>query len=1453
MPRGAGAGRETSFLSFDDAPNSPHPQAAFDGFGGQSYDSITTPHASTSTNQHPSSPDYSAPASGSNRSSPSKPSRLTRSRPGSSKDLASAAFADPSDASDRAEALHASPPRSNNKPPSSRGTRLGALLGRGMPGNNDGTHSRNTSSSTNHTEPTSSNDSSFFGRRNRSKALPQQADIDEMPDTTLTNPTVASTSNAARSASAMGMLDFKPESPRVDSNIAAEDARMGNGKPARPSSQSNLLDSITGGAQPSTSSTAAPQQSRGGRLGRLAYKKEDSIAFIAQSRNASQQMTAAAVRNSSLQDAERQQQQQQQQHQWSATSNASTYATTRGLGIEHVNDLASNDPRGYTHASSYRNTPDYNNGIDHTDAQDARVGVASTSAHTQSVASSSTTSSRAPSVAGTHAAVGYHNRFSRQNLSQQLTHDSSADSAEARAAPSSTEPQAAVTRTSFEKSSDSPRGTLSDAAIAALGAMSGASAGSLLNANGAPLSSKNILTIALQKAQNAVQLDSANNVTEAIAAYKQAVRLLEEVMERIAPRNGKRSRPSREEERRRLRVIHDTYADRIRLLSMIYSPEELDATDETTDTSFSSNAQPAITKADWLDRMRDDSQHQSLAAIPRMDGAEQLEPCGEMSPREDATSFLSITPVRTAFAGSSPSTVTQKDGGKGSPASNQHSWPRSPPVQNEALSPSIDTWPSRRRDHGGPNSRGSCGSRASISLSIADEQEAQDWKIPPPAAIAEEMPSISIEALSPDPNVSASPKKEAIRNAASQIRQEEMQATQHGRSDSDSSYQSTTTGSRLKPTTAAVGVQHRGAFGLDDEVRTPVTPYFDATGEPAIPAAEERASGGVEELQARTRDLSLTLTAKPRLEAVSATVTVVEKPVKMGLAQRARALSFKGPLLRQKASMPSLGGAKKEEPTPMPQASRPGSADLPLTTEPSASGRGEADRPTLWDLQPLSTSNTNGASNLTIRPNPNSNRPRASTASALVSASTATGTISQRRKVSNAAVLARVGDEPEAGVDVEGTGAGGMSRQRSTSQPAGLRRPSIPVAFVTANASTSNGTLPSVLGGGSGEGLPPPVPDLARTLSALELKRNPVETTKSTGEGHSETGLALAMPLPRTIAPTGIEVEKGEVARFLITDIFPSGLPSLAAGAPSYSTLTHTTFTSFSSSSSNIPVPAHALLKPFTLLSSIQTSISSSGNGAWFTPHLFIPSNIWRAATGLKLVSVETKLRTLDTLSTALEGVERSGIPLLMPLGSGVGLETSSGSRFVKVLEEFEFTLIQVQNSLSRKLTFIEAVVEGGVEEKKIASRFGSRFTRGLDRMTGGSGGQAKVLDSNTLHLYVEALSRVCGKAQVIGSHLKALLVAEGTISPLSSSFSNGAIGTSGTTGTGALQSPGIGSPNPHLTAYSALPKNIRASIMAKLKKASEFHTKVVLAFILHDLGLMLERVNRKGSGLFSD
>lgn len=1319
---------------------------------------------------------------------------------------------------------------------------------------NDGAQARNASSSTSHTEGTSSNDSSFFGSRNRLKAAPVHQDIDEAAEksagaSSSATSRLSSTDpqrDATRSASAMGMLDFKPDPSDNDNGSAATDPKSVKVRPERPSSQSNLLDAFANGSSRYSSSTAS-QQTRGGRLGRLAYKKDDSIAFIAQSRNASQRM-AAEGRNGNLEDTERHQ-------QWGATSPSSAFVAARGLGIEDMggpyivertsdrSELGAN-VRAYAHPPGYGSTLDDKGNLDRADAVqvESGVGVASLPAHGESIATSSNTSSRAPSVAGTYIGA-YHNRFSRQGYSQQTAQETSQE-AEPRATRASMEglPQvSASSRASDVKSTTSPRGTLSDAAIAAMGAMPGASAGSLLNANGAPLSSKNILTIALQKAQSAVQLDSANNVPEAISAYKQAVRLLEEVMERIAPRNGKRSRPSREEERRRLRVIHDTYADRIRLLSMIYSPD-VDANEETSDTSFSSSAHPTSTKADWLDRVRDDSQDEPATAVtPRVNG-DMLDPSMQYSPREDARSFLSITPVGTAFPSSPAQPSTQL---KSQQPQQQHPWPRSPPLPNTPLSPSLETSPRRRvRDHVRPGSRGSRGSRASISLSIADEQDVQAYRNQPPA-IAEEMPRISVEATTPEAvyTHAVSSNKEPVRDATRQVREAEVVMQQHGRSDSDSSYQSTATGSRLKP----AAPQHR-SYGLDDEVRTPVTPYFDASGDVGLP--DERASSVISTAEplGRQQKSSLTSLSRPRIESTGSSV---EKPAKMGLAQRARALSFKGPQLRQKASMPSLGDRKKGDvvaingfTTPKGKTHRPGSADAPSAESHSLQRTDVGnDHPTPWDLE--------ASSSATARPG--SNRPRASTASALVSSTTSAGTISQRRKVSNAAhnpdAQARQGlaGELEELRMLEDASAAMSSRQRSTSQP-GSRRPSIPAAFVSANASISGIALPSSLGGGgvspNGEQRPPPVPNLARTLSALELKRSVdakiSAVDASYGAADVSTG-SLAMPLPRPLSLD--EKSHGDVAgdnTFLITDIFPSGLPSLAAGAPSYASTFPPMQSSSASSRSN---PPHSLLKPFSIMSQLHHSITSpsASDGAQLTARLFLPHTLWRQPGGVKLVSVETKMRAMDALVVGLEAVQRGGEGLLMPLGSGAGLETVNGGRFVKCLDEWEGLMAEVQASLARKLPFIEAAVG---EVKGAKSSFGSRLTRGLDRMTG-SVGQAKAVDSALVGAYVDALARLFAKSSLLAAHLTAVLVADGSIPPQASA----AMGP-----TGALQSPtGIGKAHANLTAYSALPAHLRATVLAKLSKSSEFFARIVLAFVLHDTGILVDRTTKKGSCLFVD
>ncbi|KAI7901954.1 uncharacterized protein BX663DRAFT_513037 [Cokeromyces recurvatus] len=79
--------------------------------------------------------------------------------------------------------------------------------------------------------------------------------------------------------------------------------------------------------------------------------------------------------------------------------------------------------------------------------------------------------------------------------------------------------------------------------------------------------SKLILRSALQRANMAVQCDSMNDVPGAIHAYKEAISLLERVLSSV----------KKESERQRLQTIHDSYLERIRLLSSVNNGLEQDS------------------------------------------------------------------------------------------------------------------------------------------------------------------------------------------------------------------------------------------------------------------------------------------------------------------------------------------------------------------------------------------------------------------------------------------------------------------------------------------------------------------------------------------------------------------------------------------------------------------------------------------------------------------------------------------------------------------------------------------------------------------------------------------------------------------------------------------------------------------------------------------------------------
>ncbi|KAH9480451.1 hypothetical protein JR316_0007051 [Psilocybe cubensis] len=85
-------------------------------------------------------------------------------------------------------------------------------------------------------------------------------------------------------------------------------------------------------------------------------------------------------------------------------------------------------------------------------------------------------------------------------------------------------------------------------------------------------STREALTTALKFAKQAVELDSSTDSkpNDTIAAYSQAIMLLSEALTRIRSKVDGVKDVSAELELRRLQNVHDTYADRMATLSVIY-------------------------------------------------------------------------------------------------------------------------------------------------------------------------------------------------------------------------------------------------------------------------------------------------------------------------------------------------------------------------------------------------------------------------------------------------------------------------------------------------------------------------------------------------------------------------------------------------------------------------------------------------------------------------------------------------------------------------------------------------------------------------------------------------------------------------------------------------------------------------------------------------------------------
>ncbi|KAK0550932.1 hypothetical protein OC846_002674 [Tilletia horrida] len=929
-----------------------------------------------------------------------------------------------------------------------------------------------------------------------------------------------------------------------------------------------------------------------------------------------------------------------------------------------------------------------------------------------------------------------------------------------------------------------------------------------LDANGQPIGSKTVLTLAIDKAKTAVTLDSSNKVPEAITAYKHALRLLEEVMDRISPKPGQKPKPNREEERRRLVIIHDTYADRIRLLSAIKgnggqrspsnsktaSDQQPQASQSEAQSSFNADMIPQRPRANQQPQ-RSDGFHEAVAAA----AAGQQTPKDQPDSMHDGDFRASLRNVASADL-----LRSQQNRRTSNATERPISMGVSPAGASGAMEQRFSTRPYQGDD---PTKRDSMATALSshtltprnVLGSQAPTQTSEKKK--------QHTPMIAIQPESPETRQvelnTAEVTSEILPGLPRSSGQlpAQSEATSESGSVLDARRRSSSSASRPRAAT--------------DELRTPTTPYFDTS-------SSLHFDDDISMLASSSRPASNWSGQQAENDK--------EKPSTLGVGLM---------------SPPSVsGGSDSVRLRPLSASTEGGASQAASDGHPSEA-EAELDRALAGldaSLSQLSHERKQGTvkARRQSRASMHSSVAAAEKAAAAAAAATVldggsltrTGGSKQRASVlrsegGDAREGSRSGAEfprmaAEDG-DVEPELRSASSRQRASSQPA-PKRPPIPFSFMNGSPQ-------------------PPMPRLARKNSESSTSilsptsavgRAPGANSIRPGPG-GQSGFRFPSPSPSatsTFAPSegmypssAAPFQEGPLLSrsTLAMDLFPTGLPSTQfCGTPSYATsISNTALPQIDLDveahdiSQLNPMPASVILRPFFVLRQLQLSLE---RGSHLSRKLYAPKNLWAAShsAGAKIALIDLKVRMLDLVATGLEPVESGGRALLQPpVVAQPGLLAVQATRFARQLDEFELLLMDVQNSLAQKISVVDSAA--GKKNKNALGTFGSRLKGSFGGLTSSS----KNLD--TPADYFTSIARLCAKLGHLDQHAKSILRAN-----------------SGATENDA-RSPGT-------ETYAALPTEVRVSIEAKLKRTSDWIANVLLCFVLRDIAIVMDKYTKRAS-----
>ncbi|KXN89835.1 hypothetical protein AN958_04839 [Leucoagaricus sp. SymC.cos] len=217
----------------------------------------------------------------------------------------------------------------------------------------------------------------------------------------------------------------------------------------------------------------------------------------------------------------------------------------------------------------------------------------------------------------------------------------------------------------------------------------------------------------------------------------------------------------------------------------------------------------------------------------------------------------------------------------------------------------------------------------------------------------------------------------------------------------------------------------------------------------------------------------------------------------------------------------------------------------------------------------------------------------------------------------------------------------------------------------------------------------------------------------------------------------------------------------------------------------------------------------SSPTGGYITRRLHVPNEVWTFG-GVKLSNVAEKIRVLEILHAALEDLQitsseyfgAGNVSSGMAMGIGsIGLKEANA--WLARLEDFLNICDSVVGDYGKKI----GVGEGFVLKK---TTWGDKLSRRFEKFANG-----KNVDSPTA--YMHSLRKLFQNAQLLDEHTKAVFT------------------------------------QPVAPAYAAFSNDIRALAEQKLKRASEFFASVVLAFVIRDLALLLNKYVKKCEKVLED